>query len=108
MKQYFVYILTNKSNKVLYTGVTNNLDRRIREHKQKLVKGFTSRYNLTKLVYFEEFADVVDAIAAEKKIKGWLRAKKIKLIESKNPWWFDLPTERSFVALRMTIDREAI
>ncbi len=71
-------------------GVTNDLTRRMYEHKQKLVEGFTSKYNLTKLVYFEAFADINDAIAAEKKIKGWIRIKKIKLIESKNPSWIDL------------------
>lgn len=90
MKQYFVYIMTNIANTVLYTGITSDLIRRVYEHKNKLVEGFTKKYNLTKLVYLEEFADVNDAIAAEKKIKGWLRIKKIKLIESKNPEWRDL------------------
>lgn len=90
MKQYFVYILTNKTNKVLYTGVTNDLQRRIYEHKQKLVDGFTSKYNLIKLVYVQEFIDIEDAISAEKKIKGWLRQKKINLIKSVNPEWKDL------------------
>lgn len=87
---FFVYILTNWNNKVLYIGVTNNLIRRIYEHKQKLVDGFTAKYNLKKLVYFEEFENVTDAIAAEKKVKGWIRKKKISLIESKNPLWEDL------------------
>lgn len=87
---YYVYILTNKTNKVLYTGITNNLLRRIYEHKNKLIKGFTEKYNVNKLVYFEEFNNINDAIAAEKKIKGWLRIKKIKLIENKNPLWEDL------------------
>ena len=90
MKHYCVYILTNKNNKVLYTGVTNNLFRRVYEHKLKLIKGFTKKYNVQKLVYSEEFNDINDAIAAEKKIKGWLRSKKIKLIEMKNPDWKDL------------------
>ncbi len=90
MRQYSVYIFTNKSNKVLYTGVTNNLKRRSYEHKHKLIKGFTSKYNLNKLVYFEEFGNINDALSAEKKIKGWLRTKKIKLIESINPQWEDL------------------
>ncbi len=90
MNQYFVYILTNWNNKVLYVGVTNNLIRRVYEHKNKLIDGFTKKYNLNKLVYFEEFNNVNDAIAAEKKIKGWLRIKKIKLIESVNPEWKDL------------------
>ena len=87
---FYVYILTNKNNKVLYTGVTNDLERRVYEHKQKLINGFTSKYNLTKLVYFQDFSRIDDAIAAEKRIKGWLRVKKIKIIESVNPNWDDL------------------
>ena len=90
MKNFYVYILTNKHNRVIYTGVTNNLQRRIHEHKQKLITGFTQKYNLNKLVFFQEFSDIKDAIAAEKKIKGWLRIKKIRLIESINPHWEDL------------------
>ena len=93
MKQYYVYILTNWNNKVLYIGVTNNLERRIFEHKSKLVPGFASKYNLTKLVYCEEFNDVGDAISAEKMIKGWLRVRKNRLIEEKNPEWKDLAVE---------------
>ena len=92
MKQYFVYIITNKS-KTLYTGVTNNLNRRIFEHKNKLVIGFTSKYNIGKLVYFEIFNDIESAIRREKQIKGWLRRKKIELIESVNPNWEDLSNE---------------
>jgi putative endonuclease len=88
-RQYYVYILTNNS-KTLYTGVTNNLPRRIYEHKNKLVEGFTKKYNLTKLVYYEISEDVRSAIAREKQIKGWLRSKKINLIESMNPKWDDL------------------
>ena len=88
--KYFVYILTNKYNKVLYTGVTNNIKRRIYEHKNKLVKGFTSKYNLNKLVYFEETNDIRSAIVREKQIKGWLRKKKIELIDRENPTWNDL------------------
>jgi putative endonuclease len=84
-----VYIMTNKSG-TLYTGVTNNLERRVYEHKHKLVPGFTSKYNITKLIYFEEGNDVNAALAREKQIKGWLRAKKIALIESTNPEWRDL------------------
>ena len=87
---YSTYILTNKNNKALYVGVTNNLERRILEHKSKLVKGFTSKYNLNKLVWFQQFTVVDDAISAEKKIKGWLKIKKIKLIEEKNGEWRDL------------------
>ena len=75
---------------MLYTGITNNLARRVYEHKEKLISGFTSKYNLNKLVFFEETHDVNDAIAREKQIKGWLRTKKIELIESRNPDWNDL------------------
>ena len=81
--------MTNKS-RTLYTGVTNDLERRVYEHKHKLVPGFTSKYNITQLVYYEETDDVNIAIAREKQIKGWLRAKKIALIESINPEWKDL------------------
>jgi len=90
IKQYFVYILTNRFNTVLYVGFTNNLIKRTYEHKHKLVDGFTKKYNLTKLVYFELFTDVYEAIKREKQIKGWLRIKKINLIKSKNPKWEDL------------------
>jgi putative endonuclease len=89
MKQYYVYIMTNKS-KTLYTGFTNDLIRRIYEHKNHLVKGFTDKYNITKLVYYEATNDVISAIEREKQIKGWLRKKKIDLIESMNPEWKDL------------------
>jgi len=92
MQPYYVYIMANKSH-LLYTGVTNNLQRRVYEHKQKLVPGFTSRYNITYLVYFEETTDIHSAIAREKQIKGWLRAKKIMLIESENCEWKDLSAE---------------
>lgn len=87
---YYVYILTNKSNEVLYIGVTNNLSRRVCEHKNEEVEGFTKRYHLHKLVFFEEFSDINDAIACEKRLKRWTRAKKNALIESKNPNWKDL------------------
>jgi putative endonuclease len=87
--QYFVYIMTNKSG-TLYAGVTNNLERRVYEHKHHLVKGFTHKYNIDKLVYFEETTDINAAISREKQIKGWLRKKKIALIESMNPGWKDL------------------
>ncbi len=89
MKQYFVYIMTNVSG-TLYTGMTGNLERRVAEHKQKLVPGFTARYNITRLVWYEATPDVRSAIAREKQIKGWLRAKKVALIESINPQWSDL------------------
>ncbi len=86
---YYVYILTNKSN-TLYTGVTNNLERRLYEHKLKLIPGFTERYNINKLIYYQEFSRVEDAIAAEKRIKGWTRKKKISLIKTLNPEFKDL------------------
>jgi len=91
-KNYYVYILSNYS-KTLYTGVTNNLQRRIFEHKNKLFKGFSSKYNLTKLVYYEVAEDINSAIKREKQIKGWLRKKKIALIESDNLEWKDLSEE---------------
>ena len=89
MHQYYVYIMTNKS-KTLYVGITNNMERRVYEHKNSLIDGFTKKYHINKLVYFEETNDVIEAIAREKQIKGWLRAKKITLIESSNPEWNDL------------------
>lgn len=99
MKHYYVYILTNKTNKVLYTGVTDNLLRRTFEHKNKALSGFTEKYNVSKLVYAEAFNNPNDAIAAEKRIKGWLRKKKIALIESSNPKWHNLfpLLEKSFI-----------
>ena len=87
---YWVYIITNKPKGVLYTGMTNDLNRRVFEHKQKSVPGFASRYNLARLVYCESTTDVTAAIQREKQIKGWLRSKKIALIESLNPKWHDL------------------
>ena len=90
MNTYYVYILTTKNNKMLYVGVTNNLERRVWEHKQKEIPGYTEKYNLNKLVYYQEFTDVEDAIVAEKKIKGWLRIKKDNLITEFNPKWEDL------------------
>jgi putative endonuclease len=89
MAQYFVYILANNA-KMLYTGITKNLERRLFEHKNHLVEGYTKRYNITKLVYYDETNDVNEAIIREKQIKGWLRKKKIALIESLNPNWQDL------------------
>jgi putative endonuclease len=86
--RYFVYILSNRS-RTLYIGVTNDLVRRIYEHKNKLVEGFTKTYNITQLVYFEETSNVRDAIAREKQLKGWLRAGKLALIEAENPQWKD-------------------
>ncbi len=92
MKTFYVYILTGPS-RVLYTGVTNNVERRVAEHKAKLVPGFTHQYNLTQLVYFEIAGSARAAIAREKQIKGLLRAKKIALIESLNPHWKDLSAD---------------
>ena len=91
-KEYYVYIMTNKS-RTLYTGVTNNLMRRVYEHKHKLVKSFSSRYNLQFLVYYETSSSIHSAIEREKQIKGLLRAKKIALIDSLNPKWKDLSEE---------------
>ena len=89
--QYYVYFIANSDNKVLYVGITNNLRRRIYEHKNSLdKKSFTSRYRVNKLVYYEYTGDVRVAIEREKQIKGWNRARKNKLIESKNPEWKDL------------------
>ncbi len=92
MTEFYVYIMTNRS-RTLYTGVTNNLKRRVYEHRHKLVEGFTAKYNITRLVYYEATPDVRSAIAREKQIKGWLRSKKIALIESANPEWKDLSEE---------------
>ena len=88
--QYYVYILTNKSNRVLYIGVTNNLQRRVYEHKEKLIEGFTSKYNVNKLVYYENTVDIKVAIEREKTLKKWARKKKEWLIEQYNPDWRDL------------------
>lgn len=90
---YYVYLLTNWNNKVMYVGITNDLERRLHEHKKKAVRGFTSRYNVKKLVYFEHMTDVRDAIAREKEIKKWRREKKNRLVVSLNPAWKDLSSE---------------
>jgi putative endonuclease len=87
---YFVYILTNWNDKVMYIGVTNNLERRIYEHKNKFCDGFTKKYNVTKLVYFEQTSDVNAAIQREKEIKKWRREKKNNLVITLNPEWRDL------------------
>jgi putative endonuclease len=91
-KTYYVYIMTNKS-RTLYTGVTNDIMRRVDEHKRKLIPGFTSKYNIRFLVYYESTPSIHVAIHREKQIKGWLRAKKIALINSMNPTWEDLSEE---------------
>ena len=89
MAEYYLYIIANPA-RTLYTRVTNDLERRVFEHRQKLVEGFTKRYGLTTLVYYEASSDVRSALAREKQIKGWLRRKKVALIESVNPEWRDL------------------
>ena len=91
-RTYFVYILANKSRS-LYGGVTNDLERRIYEHRSKLVPGFTNRYKIDRLVYFEQMGDVRSAIAREKQIKGWLPTRKLELIEAENPTWEDLSAD---------------
>lgn len=88
--QYYVYLLTNWNNKVIYIGITSDLKRRLYEHRNKLIKGFTEKYNVTKLVYFETTTDVTSAIIREKEIKKWRREKKNKLVETTNPEWKDL------------------
>ena len=90
MTQYYIYILANKKNGTLYIGITNNLVRRIYEHKNKLIDGFTSKYNVNSLVYFEITNNANSAIHLEKKLKGWKRKWKIDLIEKSNPNWEDL------------------
>jgi putative endonuclease len=92
MRTYHVYIIASAS-RVLYTGVTNNIQRRVSQHREKQVPGFSAQYNVRELVYLEPFGDVRMAIAREKQIKGWLRIKKIALIESLNPGWRDLSAE---------------
>ncbi|MBK9097230.1 MAG: GIY-YIG nuclease family protein [bacterium] len=92
MKNYYVYIITNNS-KTLYIGVTDDLMRRVYEHKNKLIDGFTKKYNLTKLVYFETFNRIEDAIRREKQLKNWHRQWKVNLIESVNKDWEDLSME---------------
>ncbi len=93
--QYFVYILTNKGNRVLYVGMTNNLPRRVFEHKLKIRKCFTNRYNADKLVYYEIYQDLKEAAAREIRIKGWTRKKKTDLINSMNQDWIDLTLQIS-------------
>jgi len=95
MNNYYVYILSNTA-RTLYIGVTSNLERRLYEHKNKLIEGFTKKYNLTKLVYYETTMDIRSAICREKQLKGWLRIKKIGLIEENNPAWDDLSLSWKF------------
>ena len=92
-KTYYVYIIANWNNKVLYIGMTNNLERRLYEHQHKLVAGFSATYNVNKLVYFETTNDVISALEREKQLKKWRREKKNNLIEAMNPSWLDLSLE---------------
>ena len=91
-RNYYVYILASSSG-VLYTGVTNNIQRRVSEHRLKLIPGFTKKYNVTKLVHYESFVGIQPAIAREKQLKAWTRQKRVALIESRNPKWADLTAE---------------
>ena len=95
MREFFVYMMTNRSRVVLYIGVTNNLERRLWEHKNHSVEGFTSKYKLDRLVYYEQFSDAMSAITREKEMKGWRREKKNSLVCTLNPKWADL-TESLF------------
>ena len=103
-KQYFVYLMTNEHHSVIYTGITSDLKKRVYEHKEKMVAGFTAKYNIVKLVYYEVFADPENAILREKQIKGGSRRKKIDLINRANKEWRDLYDEISdcFASLAMT------
>jgi len=90
MKKGYTYILASKENGTIYTGVTSDLMKRLWQHKNNIVQGFTSRYNVHNLVYYEEYGDIYDAIVREKQIKGWSRKKKLNLINRNNPKWLDL------------------
>jgi putative endonuclease len=96
MKLYYVYILTNWNNKVMYIGMTNNIQRRMHEHRSKLFPGFTSNYNLNKLVYIETTTNVLDALAREKELKSWRREKKNRLVSGSNSEWLDLDPSHAF------------
>lgn len=96
MKKYYVYILTNWNNKVMYIGMTNDIFRRLHEHKNKLLPGFTSTYNLNKLVYLEETSSAIDALTREKEIKVWRREKKNRLVSNLNPEWLNLDPSHAF------------
>ena len=102
MKSYYVYILVNWNNKIMYIGVTNNLERRMAEHQSGTVPGFTQKYFVNKLVYVEEASDVIAAIAREKQIKGWRREKENALVETINPGWVDMSKEDPSLMLGMT------
>ena len=93
MKEYYIYIMANKRNGTLYIGVTSDLIKRVWEHKENIVEGFTSKYSVHKLVFYEIYGDIMEAIKREKNIKAWKREWKLKLIEEKNPDWDDLYEE---------------
>jgi putative endonuclease len=95
MKNYFVYILCSKRNGTLYVGITSDLNRRAQEHREKLIPGFTQKYSVVYLVYFESFESIFDVIKREKQIKKWHRSWKIELIEKNNPAWIDLFTSKT-------------
>ena len=105
-RSYFVYIVSivSSRSRIVYTGVTNNLGRRILEHRTKLIPGFTKKYRIHRLMYYEAFGDIRDAIAREKQIKAWTRAKRVALIEAKNPTWADL-SESLFARIEKQIPR---
>ncbi|MCL5105738.1 MAG: GIY-YIG nuclease family protein [Armatimonadetes bacterium] len=107
MKYYYVYILSSRS-RTLYIGVTNDLTRRVLEHKSKQIPGFTAKYNIDRLVYFEEHPSINDAIAREKQLKGWLRKRKVALIESTNPTWEDLCVTHGLSAQNDSVPRLGI
>ena len=96
-KQYYVYIITNKPRGTLYIGITNDIIRRMQEHKNKMVEGFSKKYSLDKLMYYESYADVKEAIGREKMLKEWKRVWKIELIEQNNPNWEDLIEKDIFI-----------
>jgi len=97
MRSFYVYILSNAS-RTLYVGVTNDLVRRVWEHKQGSVPGFTSKYHVTQLVWFEQTINIAAAVAREKQLKGWVRKEKVALVSASNPKWLDLAAEEGFFA----------
>jgi putative endonuclease len=101
-KIYYIYIATNQRDTVLYTGITSNLERRMQEHKLKMIKGFTKKYNVDKLVYYETFDSPFKAIAREKEIKGWTRIKKEMLIEKMNPKYQELINEHGILRIGLS------
>lgn len=106
-KQYFVYLVTNYGKTVLYTGVTNSLERRIWQHKNGTFRGFTKKYHCDRLVYFEEYSEIDQAIAREKQIKSWIRARKNALIAAVNPAWNDLAADWYRDEVRVILSRES-